>query len=406
MLLDVSSISLASALVALGCALPLFLYWAQERSAWAALWWGGASCGKGIGVVLLTFHAALPLPVSQGLAPLILNLSALFAWVAARIFVRGRVRAWPILLGYAGWTLIMVVIGANARQQIVDTFGCSSTAGLYLAAAICFMRSGERLRARGPMVAVLVLQSVALFMFAAEIFNSELARPLPLLDALGIVPFADLVGAMGVTSCLIIMLKERSDAALRSAALTDSLTGLANRRAFMERAQRMLDRSRRDDTPLCLLAFDLDHFKKINDGFGHATGDEVLRIFADTVLRVLRSTDLAARLGGEEFVAALPGCSAKGAFATAERIRGAFQDNARFLRGAPLGATVSVGVVIAEGGDAGVAALIEEADAALYRAKALGRNRVVSAGAATAGEQDSEASLSNVIPVVFSRRAG
>ena len=221
---------------------------------------------------------------------------------------------------------------------------------------------------------------------------------MPSLDWLGIVHFVELIYSVGVTLVLVLMLKERSDTALKSAALTDPLTGLANRRAFMDRTQRLLDRHRRDYGPVHLLAFDLDHFKKINDTFGHATGDQVLRVFADTLSRILRSTDMAARLGGEEFVAAVPGCSVETALATAERIRNAFQDNARFVNGAQIGATVSVGVAMFDGSEGSVAALLADADAALYQAKDRGRNCVVLSG------NPIEALAGNVIPIAFSSR--
>jgi len=399
--LDISTITLAGAIVSLAGALIVLLYWAHERTAWAALWWAAASCGKGIGVGLLAFHAVLPPQVSQGAAPLILNLSALLAWIAARIFSRGSVRGWPILLGYGAWVVVVAVTGANAREQVVGALGCTSAGGLYLAAAIVLWRGrSERLRARAPMMAVLALYAAALFMLALQNLEAVVFQSIPRLDWLGMVPFVDLIYSVGVTSCLIMMLKERGEAALKSAALTDSLTGLANRRAFMDHAQRLLERHRRDNEPIHLLAFDLDHFKKVNDTFGHAAGDQVLRVFADTISRILRSTDVAARLGGEEFVATVANCSVETALATAERIRRAFQDNARFLNGAPIGATVSVGVAAGDGFEGSIGALLADADNALYRAKDLGRNCVV-----LAGDNPPEAPASNVIPIALSRRA-
>jgi len=178
-----------------------------------------------------------------------------------------------------------------------------------------------------------------------------------------------------------MMLNERSEAMHKAASLIDPLTGLPNRRAFMDRAERLFDRSDREEKPISLLAFDLDRFKEINDAFGHPTGDQVLRTFADVLSRTLRPADIAGRIGGEEFVAALPGCGSEAALAIARRIRGTFQDNARFMNGQRVGATVSVGVATTPTHGRGVAEIIASADGALYQAKNLGRNRVMLADA-------------------------
>ena len=399
--LDVSTITFAGAIVSLASALFLLLYWTHERAAWAALWWAGASGAKGLGIALLAFHAVLPVQCSQNVAPLILNSSALLTLLAVRIFVRGSLRAWPILLGCAGWLLLLCVTHAYASSQVAGALSGTLSGSLYAATAMGLWRSrGEQLRGRLAMTAFLSVYAFALFLVAAQRLNAAAYRSMPSLDWLGIVHFVELIYSVGATLFLIMMLKERSDRALKAAALTDPLTGLANRRAFMDRAQRLLDRNRREFGPVHLLAFDLDHFKKVNDTFGHPAGDQVLRVFADTLSRILRSTDVAARLGGEEFVAAVPGCSVETALATAERIRHAFQDNARFVNGAKIGATVSVGVAVSDGFEGSVAALLAAADAALYRAKDRGRNCVV-----LAGDRPPEALASDVIPIAFSGRA-
>ncbi len=111
----------------------------------------------------------------------------------------------------------------------------------------------------------------------------------------------------------------------------------------------MLDRQAEDGRPAALLAFDLDRFKQINDSFGHATGDAVLRSFADVLLGTLRPTNLAARIGGEEFVALIPEVDAAGALGIANRIREAFQNAGVFVGGRWTGATVSIGVAVSDG---------------------------------------------------------
>jgi diguanylate cyclase (GGDEF)-like protein len=172
---------------------------------------------------------------------------------------------------------------------------------------------------------------------------------------------------------------QRANAELANVAATDPLTGLPNRRAFEEALRRDFARAMRDDSPVALVMVDVDHFKKVNDTHGHATGDEVLRKVADVFRGALRTGDVPARLGGEEFVAILPGSDAEGGRIVAERVRALL--SATDMPG-PSGAfrvTASLGVASVRGEkckDAETKTL-ERADAALYDAKRAGRNRVV-----------------------------
>src|SRR5690606_14811718 len=131
---------------------------------------------------------------------------------------------------------------------------------------------------------------------------------------------------------------------------TDPLTGIANRRAFLESASRSLKQRSRSPQPVSALLFDLDQFKSINDRFGHAAGDRVLRAFTDIAVTELRSTDLLGRLGGEEFGAVLFGAEAASAAATAERIRSAFEANYAREGNAAKNISVSVGVASVSAG--------------------------------------------------------
>jgi diguanylate cyclase (GGDEF)-like protein len=164
---------------------------------------------------------------------------------------------------------------------------------------------------------------------------------------------------------------------LEKLALTDPLTGLANRRAFQEALGAELARSVRHGRPASLLFLDLDHFKQVNDDHGHAVGDEVLSGFSAVLRRGCRRGDLAARVGGEEFAVLLPTTGRVPATLVAERIRRATEAHSLGLTVA-VPVTVSVGVAsteeLPEAPEA--AGLLRRADAALYRAKAEGRNRV------------------------------
>ena len=162
---------------------------------------------------------------------------------------------------------------------------------------------------------------------------------------------------------------------LRVEATRDSLTGLLNRRAVMEKLSHELERATRDEKPLSLMLLDLDHFKSVNDSCGHAAGDEVLREAARRMQKAMRSYDAVGRYGGEEFLLIAPGCSEQHSLTLAERVRAAIANCAIQTSHSSLQITCSMGVVVSEGKEEESAeSLIHRADQALYRAKARGRN--------------------------------
>ena len=166
-------------------------------------------------------------------------------------------------------------------------------------------------------------------------------------------------------------------------AVTDELTGLVNRRRFMTALVTEIARGSRTGPPSLILA-DLDDFKRVNDGFGHPIGDELLQAFARALLTCVRDIDIPARLGGEEFAVLLPETPLDGAFAVAERLQRLLTSSPLLIRGGrSIGATASFGVAELVEGE-GADELLRRADAALYRAKAEGKNQVVVAEASAA----------------------
>jgi diguanylate cyclase (GGDEF)-like protein len=210
-----------------------------------------------------------------------------------------------------------------------------------------------------------------------------------------------LLYVVGTAFIVVVMAKEQVATIHKTAAMTDPLTGLFNRRAFNEAADKMMSQRARRGQPVAVIAFDLDHFKSINDRFGHAVGDEALKVFARTASGSMRATDVVGRLGGEEFAAIIPG-GISDAHIVAERVRAAFQNNGVVIADHAMNATVSIG--IAEGRTpVTLEALMERADGALYRAKSGGRNRVVAAEpelAADVGGKTSIAESPRVRPAV------
>lgn len=157
-------------------------------------------------------------------------------------------------------------------------------------------------------------------------------------------------------------------------ARTDELTGLHNRRSFNESFALALSSARRHGHPLSLISTDLDHFKRVNDTFGHGIGDMVLKEFSGLLKELVRVEDIASRWGGEEFIILLPNTSSEAAATMAERIRSTFEQQSSSA--SPLVVTASFGVAQLQNGD-DEDALIRRVDTALYTAKREGRNRVV-----------------------------
>lgn len=163
---------------------------------------------------------------------------------------------------------------------------------------------------------------------------------------------------------------------LRELATTDDLTGVSNRRHFMERSRRELSRAYRRESPLSVLMLDADNFKAVNDRLGHEAGDLMLQALADACLREMRQEDVFGRLGGEEFAACLPDTSLEQARIVAERIRQAVERLDVETGSGAARVTVSIGVSVKGAGRPDLTQLLADADQELYKAKAKGRNRV------------------------------
>ena len=171
---------------------------------------------------------------------------------------------------------------------------------------------------------------------------------------------------------------EEQNGELRQLASRDSLTGCFNRRAFFELAADRIEAARREQGALCCLMVDIDHFKQFNDVYGHAVGDQVIRVVARALAAALREFDVLGRYGGEEFCVVLPGAQPHEALAVAERMRVDIEANARSaIRGVEVGPIkASFGVAAIGSGARNIEALIDQADQALYQSKQAGRNRV------------------------------
>src|SRR5919112_594925 len=189
-----------------------------------------------------------------------------------------------------------------------------------------------------------------------------------------------LLGTVGVVALMVSVLRERVErliGRLADAARTDALTGLLNRRGFQELIEVEIERALRSGRPLAIVVGDLDHFKHLNDRFGHAAGDLALKRFAEIASQASRRIDAVARIGGEEFALLLPDTEQHAAYLLAERLRRAVKEPSAARAGETDLPTVSFGVASFPTHAADAAALMHAADQALYAAKAMGRDRSV-----------------------------
>jgi diguanylate cyclase (GGDEF)-like protein len=191
----------------------------------------------------------------------------------------------------------------------------------------------------------------------------------------------ELAGADPDEPAYCLVLRDVSDKreaieARRKSVFCDHLTGVANRRAFFEAAELELNRNRRAPRPTALILLDADHFKRINDGHGHAAGDAVLRHLGQLLAATFRQVVVVARVGGEEFAVLLPSSNLDAAAAVAERLRRLVAQQSVAFDGAHIACTISAGVAVCDGEKLGLDVLMKRADQALYAAKAAGRDRV------------------------------
>ncbi|MBI5129682.1 MAG: GGDEF domain-containing protein [Rhodopseudomonas palustris] len=375
MSLDFSTLFLVATLI---CTLlgGMLLYFGRQENISALNWWGTAYLiGAATVAQWQILGSILPDTVVLALASAGFIACGMM-WNAARVF-HGHKPNWPgLVLGAIAWVTAVVSLPAEA-SSLRMTIGAAIVA-IYaaLTASQLFAERRKAMQRRWPAMLVPLLHGSVLML------PIVLAETLPthgtgyttniwvLIFAIELVLYA-----IGTVFVIFMLVSERTVRAHKTAASLDPLTGLFNRRGFSEATARMIEREADAGRPVTVMIFDLDHFKSINDRFGHPAGDEVIKLFATIVSGSLRMSDLCGRIGGEEFAALLP-CSIDEAMTAAERVREAFEGCGLEVDGAPIATTVSIGVA---GGPANIEldVLLAAADTALYQAKRGGRNRVV-----------------------------
>ncbi|WP_315833051.1 GGDEF domain-containing protein [Bradyrhizobium prioriisuperbiae] len=378
MSLDISTLYLVATLVAVMLGALLLFFWRQEKIP-ALGWWGAAYL---VGALSIGVWALLGARLGE---PVLLAINIIgyvacgMVWTAARVF-HGKAPNWAgLFAGAVVWAVTNVMLGVG--PVFLHTVIGAGIVASYATATASELWSDRRqsMRSRWPAILIPLLHGAVLML--PILLGGLLAGPEEAFatNNTWVVIFAiELVlYAVGTVFIIFMMVNDRTVRAHKAAASIDPLTGLLNRRGFSEATARMIEREARAGRPVTVMIFDIDHFKSINDRFGHPAGDEVLKLFAVVMNANLRITDLIGRIGGEEFAAMLP-CSIEETLVAADRVREAFQNCGIEADDMPVATTVSIGVA---GGPANTEldVLLASADTALYRAKRSGRNRVETA---------------------------
>jgi diguanylate cyclase (GGDEF)-like protein len=377
MSLDTSTLYAVATMIAALLGMMLLFFGFQEKIA-ALKWWGSAYVLGATSVALWTFGAAK----FGDLFVLALNavgfLTCGMVWNASRLF-HGRKPNYPgLALGALVWIAAVMTLSPGATAMRM-TIGAGIVA-VYAALTATELWTERRrtLRRRWPSIAVPVLHG---FVLMLPILLGDLLYPHDRAfdDSIWVTVFAIqlVLYAVGTVFLIFMLVSERAVTVHKNAASVDPLTGMFNRRGFAEACSRVIEREALAGRPVTTLIFDIDHFKSINDRFGHPAGDEILKLFSAVVVNNLRISDLSGRIGGEEFAALLP-CPLEEGVIVAERVREAFEASGIVCDEGPVDTTVSIGVA---GGPAGteLEVLLAAADTALYQAKRSGRNRVEAA---------------------------
>jgi len=374
---DTSTLYLFATLVA-GMLGAMLMFFGRQENIPALKWWGTAYLLGAASVAIWTIGGAR-LGDTVSLA---LNAVGFIAcgmvWNAARVFLGRKPNLPGLVLGAIAWigTVVVLPPGDSAMRL---TIGAAIVA-IYAALTASELWNERRrtMHSRWPTIAVPVLHG-AVLMLPILLGDLLRAHDETFSSSVWVTAFSiELVlYAIGTVFVIFMLVSDRAVTVHKTAASIDPLSGMFNRRGFAEACSRVIEREANAGRPVTVMIFDNDHFKSINDRFGHPAGDEILKLFSTVVVSNLRISDLSGRIGGEEFAALLP-CSLEEGVIVAERVREAFESSGIVCEEGPVDTTVSIGVA---GGPAGteLEVLLAAADTALYQAKRSGRNRVEAA---------------------------
>ena len=313
-------------------------------------------------------------------------------WLAGVLYLSGNLVIWVGLLRFLGhrprWSAngTLLVFAAVWLAVALFSYPKQVAASLLLSAAACALSYHVVKVAAAPIPAITRQFVAAIFLVSALVLVARGVAmfggfpfahlPVEQQSALGSIPSTALI--MLRCFALLVLLHAIQEWRLQELAELDPLTGLLNRKGFWDKAHRKLDRLAPTGRATVMM-FDLDHFKQINDQYGHACGDLVLKAFAKQLKSMMRPDDIVCRIGGEEFAVLLCDLEASQAAHVAERLRQHWQQTRLLHEGKEIHATVSIGLSSSAPPPLQLEALLKQADRALYQAKEQGRNRVAMA---------------------------
>jgi len=299
--LDVGTLSVVTVFVMALLGVLLLFAGAQNRSIRAPLWWGAAQVGGAAGLGLATPNGALPGFISIDIANALLLLAYGLIWAGARDF--GGRKLSPLVVGFAPvvWLFACRIPAFENNPDLRAMLVSAMTAMLVAATAEELWRGrAEPLLSRWPTVIVLLAYAAVLLARIPAMFFSPMLDDDSLLSGLSfaLIAFGTLLFTVVISFLLLNMTKERTELQHKINAMVDPLSGVANRRAFLEGARRLLVQQALEGEPLAMMLFDLDRFKDINDRMGHTVGDRVLQTFAAATTATLGADVLFGRIGG------------------------------------------------------------------------------------------------------------
>jgi len=379
MQLHIPTLALVAVFITVILGALLLLAWRRDQSTDALVWWGAGYLIGGLSFALLAARGEIADVFSIEIANGLLLVGYTFLLAGTRAFGGRETPVTAFLVAPLIWLTAMQVPAVahdiNLRVVVVTSLQCGLVA---LMAYELWRERAEQLLSRWPTIILLATHTVVLSGRMVIVMTTPITSHADLFRSpiFAIMAFGTVLYTIAFAFLLLSMSKERTEMRHRIAALIDPLTGLPNRRAFMIDAEATITGRSSRSAPIAVLLADLDHFKTINDVYGHAIGDRVLTVFAASLHRCLGANDLAGRIGGEEFAILLPEKGEAAALALAERIRTVFADSAAEIGGHAVAATVSIGVAASRIGGHDLDGLLGRADSALYQAKEAGRDRV------------------------------
>ncbi len=405
MQIDGSTVLLMGILARTLLGILFLVFWLRDKRAVWFVWWSATFFLGDVAALsyLLNRFVFLSFPFGYEVAILIAAMACV--WQGARTF-EGREPLWlPVLVAPTIWMVACLVPGfleTASYRVVLSSLLLSSLAAI---SAVEFWRGREeRLPSRWTII--LLFASLSLF-FASRIaligiasfpFGAQPMRP----SWVGAFSLILVLATIILAVLIVAMTRERLEREQMLKAQTDLLTGAFNRRAFLAYGERLIMRHRVAKKPLCLVLFDLDQFKELNDRFGHIGGDQFLTTFVAVAYKNIRPGDFLFRLGGDEFCCLLPETDASEALTIAERMRRRIAVTTMHVGDEPVNVTASVGIASTESFGYSLDALLHEADIATYAAKGQGRNQVVVAAPGADARREPQESAPAGVTVAFS----